>query len=87
MACWTYLSFVSSIITYIEVGLHTTTDSELKKGFQDGHNLATSHTKELSEFMTQEGVALPETPQTKPKSNPEDIPLGAKLTDSNLLTQ
>lgn len=84
MACWTYLAFVSEIVVYIEIGLNTTTDTELKKLYQDGHNVVTSHQKELSEFMKQEGVPLPKIPESKPQSDPDEIPLGAKFTDSQL---
>lgn len=31
MACWTYFSFVSTIIIHVEIGLNTTSDTELKK--------------------------------------------------------
>lgn len=85
MSCWTYLAFVSDIIAHIEVALNTTTDSELRKLFQEGFNTALSHQKELSQFMRQEGVPLPEMPEHKPESNSSDIPLGAKFTDNELV--
>lgn len=84
MSCWSYLAFVSEIIVYIGVGLNMTTDSELKKHLQDALNLTKSHRKELSQFMQQEGVPLPEMPEDKPESNPNDVPLGAKLTDNEI---
>lgn len=85
MACWSYLAFVANIVTYIEVGLNMVTDSDLKKLLQDGHKLTTSHKKEMSEFMQQEGISLPEMPENKPESNPNEVPLGAKLTDDELI--
>lgn len=84
MACWTYLAFASEIVVYIEIGLNTTTDTELKNLYQDGYHLVTSHRSELSEFMKQEGVPLPEIPESKPQSDPNEIPLGVKFTDRQL---
>src|SRR5699024_3389104 len=49
------------------------------------HKIASSHKKELSEFMRKEGVPLPEMPEHKPKSSSEDIPLGVKFTDDELV--
>ncbi|MEN1968565.1 DUF3231 family protein [Lentibacillus sp. N15] len=84
MACWTYLNFVSGIIGYMEVAIHMTTDSELKKQLQNALQVPLSHKKELSQFMRKEGVSLPDMPEHKPESNPNDVPLGAKLTDNEI---
>ena len=85
MACWTYLAFVANIITFEEVGLNTTTDAEVKDLYQDGLKIAVSHKKQLSEFLRQEGVTLPNAPEHKPESGPNAIPLGAKFTDDELV--
>ncbi|HLR22462.1 MAG TPA: DUF3231 family protein [Pseudogracilibacillus sp.] len=85
MACWTYYTFVSQIISHEEIGLNTTTDSKLTKLYQDAYKVTTSHKNELSELMRQEGIPLSDASATKPESNPEAIPLGAKFTDSELI--
>lgn len=85
MACWTYLAYVSEVNGYIQTGLNTTTDSELQDLLQDGNKVTKSHLKEISDFMKQEGVPLPSLPEDKPQSDPNAIPLGAKLTDSELI--
>lgn len=85
MACWTYLTFVENIIIFEEVGLNTTTDNSLKELYNDALKIATSHKKELSERMRQEGAPLPNPPQHKPKSDPDAIPLGAKFTEDELV--
>src|SRR5699024_1458840 len=85
MACWTYLAFVGSIKGHVEVGLNTTTDKGVKELLQDGLKVVSSHKKELTEFMVQEGVTLPTSPEKKPESDPNAIPLGAKFTDNELV--
>lgn len=85
MACWTYLAFVENIITYEEVGLNTTTDPGLQELYADALKVAKSHKKELLDFMKQEGVTLPSSPEQKPKSDPDAIPHGAKFTDEELV--
>src|SRR5699024_3081806 len=84
MACWTYYSFVSTVMTHVEVGMNTTNDSKLKRLLQDSHKVMTLHQKEVSEFMRKEGVPLSNTPEHKPVSDPNAIPLGAKFTDNEL---
>ena len=85
MFCWTYLAFVENIITYEEVGLNMTEDAELKELYEESLKIAKSHKKELSEFMQQEGVSLPASPEDKPRSDPNAVPLGAKLTEDELI--
>ncbi|HET7522067.1 MAG TPA: DUF3231 family protein [Bacillales bacterium] len=85
MACWTYLAFVGSIVTYEEVALNTVTDPKLKELIQDAKGIANSHKKRLSEFMRKEGIPLPALPEDKPKSDPSSIPLGARLTDDEIV--
>ncbi|WP_240375602.1 DUF3231 family protein [Bacillus piscicola] len=85
MACWTYFSFSSSIIPYFEIGINTTSDPELAKLLQEGLKVVKSHKQELAEFMRKEGVPLSEAPESKPNSNANDIPLGAKFSDNELI--
>lgn len=85
MGCWTYLAFVSNIVTYEQVGLNTVTDPELKKLIQDALKIATSHKQELSDFLRKEGVSLPSLPEDKPQSDPAAIPLGTKMTDDEVI--
>lgn len=84
MACWTYYSFVSFAIIQVEIGLNTTNDSKLKKLLQDSYEVMKSHQKKISELMRQEGVPLSNTPEDKPESDPNAVPLGTKLTDDEI---
>src|SRR5699024_10058448 len=85
MACWTYHAFVGNIMGHTEVGLNTTTDKGVKELFQEGLKVMVSHKRELTDFMVQEGVPLPKSPEKKPESDPNAIPLGAKFTDDELV--
>jgi hypothetical protein len=84
MSCWTYLAFVSNIVTYEEVGLNMTSEQKLKDFIQKALNVAKSHQKHLTQFMRDEGIPLPPLPEDKPKSDPNAVPLGAKLTDDEI---
>ena len=84
MACWTYLAFVEEITVHEQIGLNTTEDNELRNILEDSLQVAQSHIKQISKFMQDEGIPLPEPPNSKPKTNPEAIPTGAKFTDNEL---
>lgn len=85
MACWTYLAFVENIIAHEEIGLNTTTNPELKDILQEGLKTAKDHEKQMMDFLKSEGVSLPSAPESKPQSDPNAIPLGAKFTDDELI--
>ncbi|MGM8366667.1 DUF3231 family protein [Virgibacillus sp. W0181] len=84
MASWTYHAFVANAISIVEIGLNTTDNAKLKKVLQDSYKVMKSHRKELAEFLQQEGVPLSDTPESKPKSDPSVVPLGAKFTNNEL---
>lgn len=81
MACWIYLAGLELSKVTVHVALNTTTDNELKAILEDDIKLGNSQRKRLQEFMLNEGITLPPAPEDIPKSNPNNIPLGAKLTD------
>ncbi|WP_254788768.1 DUF3231 family protein [Virgibacillus salinus] len=43
-----------------------------------------SQVKKLSKFMKEEGIPLPDVTSSKPNSEPNEIPLGVKLTDNEI---
>ena len=43
-----------------------------------------SHKERLSTFMRKEGIPLPMLSESKPISDPNEVPLGGKLTDDEL---
>lgn len=86
MSCWTYLAFVSSIVTYEQVALNTVQDDDLKGFLKKALKTAKDHKNKLTDFMTAEGVQLPPMPEEKPKESiaPSQIPFGARFTDEEM---
>ncbi len=84
MALWTYHTALDEFNRFVEVGLNTTKDKELinllKSSFDECHK----QNIELEELLREEGVPIPPTAESKPKSDPTDIPQGVKLTDSEI---
>ncbi|MGP4071106.1 DUF3231 family protein [Piscibacillus sp. B03] len=85
MACWTYLAFVESIISYEEISLNMTKNKEVINFVNEALKVANSHKQELRNFMIEEGIPLPKAPEHKPNSEPEAVPEGAKLTDDEIM--
>jgi hypothetical protein len=84
MSIWTYLTVLDEAIRYEEVGLNTTTDNEVKELLVEAKQLCESQSQRLSYFMQKEGIPLPPNQQKKPVSEPNEIPLGVKLTDDEI---
>ncbi|MBM7660263.1 hypothetical protein JOC85_001030 [Bacillus mesophilus] len=84
MSFWTYLTVLDEAIRYEEVGLNTTTDDEVKELLVDAKKLCESQSQRLSNFMQKEGIPLPPGPKKKPKSEPQEVPLGVKFTDDEI---
>lgn len=88
MGCWTYHAAIADEIPVLEMALNTTTDNVLIKLIHEAKELATEQRKTLEAFMIKEGVPLSNSAESKPKSDPNAVPLGAKSTDleiANLL--
>lgn len=84
MTCWTYLTMLEEEKASVQIGLNTTTDNELLEALNASMDLAKSQAKELRDFMLQEGVTLPPVSEMKPKSEPNSVPMGVKLTDDEI---
>lgn len=59
MSCWTYLTMLEEEKANVQIGLNTTTDSELLESLNASMELAHAQAKELRDFMLSEGVTLP----------------------------
>ncbi|MGZ4105840.1 MAG: DUF3231 family protein, partial [Tumebacillaceae bacterium] len=81
MSLWTMLAIFQEAYCYYEASLNTTTDDQLKHLLQEAIEGANADIKLLKNFMIKEGVPIPPASEPKPKSDPNDIPLGVKLTD------
>jgi hypothetical protein len=84
MSCWSYLSELADEQVHSEAGINSTTDPELKKAFLEVVKMFKSQKERIIAFMLSEGVPLPPLSESKPQSNPRDVPLGAKLSDNEL---
>lgn len=84
MSIWTYLTVLDEALRYEEVGLNTTTDDEVKELLVDAKKICESQSQRLSNFMQKEGIPLPSNQAKKPVSEPNEIPLGVKLTDDEI---
>ena len=85
MAIWTYQTILLEAVRYEEVALNTTTDDEVKELIIDAKKLCENQSQRLANFMVKEGIPLPPSPQPKPLSEPNDVPLGVKLTDDEIM--
>ncbi|WP_409300804.1 DUF3231 family protein [Peribacillus sp. SCS-155] len=84
MACWTYLTTLEYALSFEEIGLNTTTDEEVTNMLNDAIKLCHGQAKELRDFLVHEGVALPNGPEPRPDSNPNDVPNGVRMTDDEI---
>ncbi|SDH38982.1 Protein of unknown function [Alteribacillus persepolensis] len=84
MGLWTYLTILNEAIQYEKMGLNTTTDEDLKRLLTDAKKLCENQSRKISAFLQKEGIPMPPTTQQKPNSEPNDIPLGVKLTDDEI---
>ncbi len=84
MTCWTYLTMLEEEIANVQIGLNTTIDNELLDALNASMELAKAQSKLLRDFMLLEGVTLPPVSEKKPKSEPNSVPMGVKLTDDEI---
>ncbi|MDM5227313.1 DUF3231 family protein [Cytobacillus sp. NJ13] len=81
MACWIYLAGLELAKVSVQAGINTTADNELKAILEEDMKLGNSQRERLHDFMIKEGITLPSAPEDMPKSDPNSVPLGVKLTD------
>lgn len=84
MSCWTYLTILEEAVALEQISLNTTTDPEVKNTIHKTLAGASSQASRLKEFLQKEGVPLPEASEPKPLSEPNQVPLGVKMTDSEI---
>ena len=84
MSCWTYLTVLEESVALEQLAINTTEDKELNELLHKTLAGASSQATRLKEFLQQEGIPLPPTSEPKPLSDPSAIPLGAKMTDSEI---
>ncbi|MBU9712749.1 DUF3231 family protein [Evansella tamaricis] len=83
--CWRYLTALEEFIRYEEIGLHTTSDDEVREALEDVKTLCEAQSKQLGQFMIKEGIPLPDVTPAKPESQSKEVPMGVKLTDDEII--
>lgn len=84
MSCWTYREMLEEAVALEGISLNSTKDLELINVIEKCRSAVQSQLKRLEEFMEKEGVPFQASSNGKPKSNPEEIPAGAKMTENEL---
>ncbi|MDR7001315.1 DUF3231 family protein [Neobacillus niacini] len=84
MGCWIHVVLCAEIQVQTEAGMNSTNDPELKKALHEAVKTFKSQRDQLTKFMLSEGIPLPPLSESKPISDPNSVPLGVKLTDSEL---
>ncbi|WP_456274637.1 DUF3231 family protein [Bacillus sp. AK031] len=85
MSCWMYLALMDEATVYIQIGLNTTNDDEVRKMLIQSLNQCDVQGKRFRDFMKKEGVHLPSTSEQRPNSEPNSVPLGVKMTDDEIM--
>ncbi|MGF3104463.1 DUF3231 family protein [Rossellomorea sp. DUT-2] len=84
MGCWIYFTALAEEVPVLEAALNTTTDNELIQLINKSKDLGEHQLKILQQFMVEEGIPLSKTSEPRPKSDPNSVPLGAKMTDDEI---
>jgi hypothetical protein len=84
MGCWLYFTAIAEEIPALEASLNTTTDNELISLLNNSLDLAQHQLDVLRNFMINEGIPLSQVAESKPKSDPNSVPLGVKVTDEEI---
>ena len=81
---WVLLTLLEEGLAVYQLGLNTTTDSQLIHALTNGEESSKNVITDLRTFFKNEGIPLPPASEDKPKSDPNSIPLGVKHTDDEL---
>lgn len=84
MSLWTAFTAFHEAHSLYEVGLNMTTDPELRHVLQRVLEGSQADSEMIAKFMISEGVPLPLINSNKPKSNPDAVPEGVKLTEDEI---
>ncbi|MCT2535209.1 DUF3231 family protein [Aquibacillus koreensis] len=85
MTCWMYLALMDEATIYIQIGLNTSNDDEVKRILKESLHQCETQSQRFKDLMKKEGIPQPPTSEERPKSDPNAIPIGAKLTDEEIM--
>lgn len=84
MELWKYVILLDEANAFCEIGLNTTTDKDIKEMLKDSIKNCTEQSNEVKKLMKKEGVPLPDSTPSKPRSAETDVPFGVKMTDGEI---
>lgn len=84
MNLWTYHTMLSEINRFVEMSLNTTTDDELIEALKKSFAACDKQIREIEKLFRDEGIPIPPTDERKPHTNPDAVPLGAKMSDDEI---
>ena len=81
-ATWTYLLSAKSSVASYQTLVNHTGDEELRELLEEAIKISTSEAKGIATLLKKNGVPLPPAPPERPEANLEEIPVGARIMDS-----
>ncbi|APH05703.1 DUF3231 family protein [Bacillus weihaiensis] len=84
MDLWTAYTAFQEAQSLYQVGLNTTTNSDLVHILQKALEGSSSDTKNIETLLKNEGIPLPRANPSKPTTKPQAVPEGVKLTDDEI---
>ena len=85
-AVWDAYSMAKGQVASFEVLYNHTGDKDLKKFIEDMiQNISKPCIEETEQLLKENGVGLPPTPPKRPEASTEDIPVGARIMDPEIV--
>lgn len=82
---WMFYTYVDEAKRFSQMALNHTSDKELAHFLEDVvYNMEDKMASKLKEYMITNGIPLPNVTAQKPITDPRDVPMGAKMTDSEI---
>ncbi|MFZ5986850.1 MAG: DUF3231 family protein [Bacillota bacterium] len=84
MNLWTYMAMLNEANRFTEIGLNSTNDSELIEVLEHSFVDCSKQIQDINELFKKESITVPPTSDRKPRTDPNSIPLGVKMTDDEI---
>ncbi|CAM3872079.1 DUF3231 family protein [Marinicrinis lubricantis] len=84
MDVWKYLGLIEEIIVFEQIGRNMTTDKDLLELLDEAIKMCSAQSDRLKMLMETEGIPQPDLPEDKPRSEANAVPMGVKLTDTEI---
>lgn len=84
IGCWAFVGANKGLISGYEAFLSHTGDKELARLIEEAIETMKSENKQIEKVLVANGVTPPPTLPERPRSNPDDIPAGARMMDAEV---